>query len=51
LGVETRPRSQGAFLTAWELAKHGVHTVIVDSAAGHLMQRGDVDIVIVGPIG
>jgi methylthioribose-1-phosphate isomerase len=46
---ETRPRNQGAFLTAWELAKHGVpHTVIVDSAAGHLMQRGDVDIVIVG---
>ena len=46
---ETRPRNQGAFLTAWELAKHGVpHTVIVDNAAGHLMQRGDVDVVIVG---
>jgi methylthioribose-1-phosphate isomerase len=37
---ETRPRNQGAFLTAWELAKHGVpHTVIVDNAAGHLMRR------------
>jgi len=46
---ETRPRNQGAFLTAWELAKHGVaHTLIVDSAAGHLMQRGEVDVVIVG---
>jgi methylthioribose-1-phosphate isomerase len=46
---ETRPRNQGSFLTAWELAKHGVpHTVIVDNAAGHLMQRGDVDVVIVG---
>ena len=39
--AETRPRNQGAGLTAWELAQHGVpHTVVVDSAAGHLMQRG-----------
>jgi methylthioribose-1-phosphate isomerase len=46
---ETRPRNQGAFLTAWELGHHGVpHTVIVDNAGGHLMQRGLVDIVIVG---
>jgi methylthioribose-1-phosphate isomerase len=46
---ETRPRNQGAFLTAWELAKHGVaHTLIVDNAAGHHLQRGDVDVVIVG---
>jgi methylthioribose-1-phosphate isomerase len=46
---ETRPRNQGSFLTAWELAKHGVpHTVIVDNAAGHLMQHGEVDLVIVG---
>ena len=46
---ETRPRNQGASLTAWELAQHGVpHTVIVDSAAGHVMQRGDVDVVLVG---
>jgi methylthioribose-1-phosphate isomerase len=46
---ETRPRNQGASLTAWELAQHGVpHTAIVDSAAGHLMQRGDVDVVLVG---
>jgi len=46
---ETRPRNQGAFLTAWELNKHGVpHTVVVDNAGGHLMQHGDVDIVIVG---
>ena len=38
---ETRPRNQGASLTAWELAKHGVpHTVIADNAGGHLMQRG-----------
>ncbi|MEP6608571.1 MAG: S-methyl-5-thioribose-1-phosphate isomerase [Burkholderiaceae bacterium] len=45
---ETRPRNQG-LLTAWELRAHGVpHTVIVDSAAGHLMQRGDVDVVLVG---
>ncbi len=46
---ETRPRNQGASLTAWELAKHGVpHTVIADNAGGHMMQRGDVDLVIVG---
>jgi methylthioribose-1-phosphate isomerase len=46
---ETRPRNQGAALTAWELGQHGVpHTVIVDNAGGHLMQRGQVDLVIVG---
>jgi methylthioribose-1-phosphate isomerase len=46
---ETRPRNQGARLTAWELARHGVpHTVIVDNAGGHLMQQGQVDIVITG---
>ena len=46
---ETRPRNQGAFLTAWELGRHGVpHTLIADNAGGHLMQRGDVDLVIVG---
>jgi methylthioribose-1-phosphate isomerase len=46
---ETRPRNQGAALTAWELAQHGVpHTIIVDNAGGHLMQRGLVDMVIVG---
>ena len=46
---ETRPRNQGAFLTAWELGKHGVpHTVISDNAGGHLMQHGQVDLVIVG---
>ena len=46
---ETRPRNQGAALTAYELGKHGVaHTVISDNAGGHLMQRGDVDLVIVG---
>jgi methylthioribose-1-phosphate isomerase len=46
---ETRPRNQGAFLTAWELAQHGVpHTVITDNAGGHLMQQGLVDMVIVG---
>jgi methylthioribose-1-phosphate isomerase len=46
---ETRPRNQGASLTAWELAQHGVpHTVIVDNAGGHLMQQGQVDMVIVG---
>jgi methylthioribose-1-phosphate isomerase len=46
---ETRPRNQGAALTAWELAQHGVpHTVVADNAAGHLMQRGRVDLVIVG---
>jgi methylthioribose-1-phosphate isomerase len=45
---ETRPRSQG-LLTAWELAAHGVpHTLIVDNAGGHLMQRGEVDLVLVG---
>lgn len=46
---ETRPRSQGSKLTAWELGEHGVpHTVIADNAGGHLMQRGKVDAVIVG---
>ena len=51
---ETRPRNQGAFLTAWELAQHGVpHTVITDNAGGHLMQqdhlnKNHVDMVIVG---
>jgi methylthioribose-1-phosphate isomerase len=46
---ETRPRGQGAALTAFELGGHGVpHTVIADNAAGHMMQRGQVDIVIVG---
>jgi methylthioribose-1-phosphate isomerase len=46
---ETRPRNQGAFLTAWELGKHGVpHTVISDNAGGHLMQHGKVDLAIVG---
>ena len=46
---ETRPRNQGARLTAWELASHGVpHTLIVDNAGGHLMQRGLVDLVITG---
>jgi methylthioribose-1-phosphate isomerase len=46
---ETRPRNQGASLTAWELGKHGVpHTVIADNAGGHLMQRGQVDFCIVG---
>lgn len=46
---ETRPRNQGASLTAWELAQANVpHTVIVDNAAGHLMQRGMVDLVLVG---
>ena len=46
---ETRPRNQGASLTAWELLNHGVpHTVIVDNAGGHLMQRGRVDLCIVG---
>ena len=45
---ETRPRNQG-LLTAWELAQHGVpHTVITDNAGGHLMQRGEVDLCIVG---
>jgi methylthioribose-1-phosphate isomerase len=46
---ETRPRNQGAALTAWELKQHGVpHTLIVDNAGGHLMQHGMVDMVIVG---
>ena len=46
---ETRPRNQGAALTAWELAHHGVpHTLIADNAGGHLMQQGKVDLVIVG---
>ena len=46
---ETRPRNQGSKLTAWELGQHGVpHTVIADNTGGHLMQRGDVDLVIVG---
>jgi methylthioribose-1-phosphate isomerase len=47
--TETRPRNQGSKLTAWELGEHGVpHTVIADSAGGHLMQHGEVDLVIVG---
>lgn len=46
---ETRPRCQGASLTAWELAQQGIsHQVIADNAAGHLMQRGEIDFVIVG---
>jgi methylthioribose-1-phosphate isomerase len=46
---ETRPRNQGASLTAWELGKEGVpHTVIADNAGGHLMQQGQVDLCIVG---
>src|SRR6266480_1978031 len=46
---ETRPRNQGAALTAWELGQHGVaHTVIPDNTGGHLMQHGEVDIAIVG---
>jgi len=46
---ETRPRNQGASLTAWELGNHGVpHTLIVDNAGGHLMQHGQVDICFVG---
>jgi methylthioribose-1-phosphate isomerase len=46
---ETRPRNQGAALTAWELGRHGVaHTVVADNAGGHLMQHRDVDLVIVG---
>ena len=46
---ETRPRNQGASLTAWELGKHGVpHTLIADNTGGHLMQHGLVDLVIVG---
>ncbi|PWT81735.1 MAG: S-methyl-5-thioribose-1-phosphate isomerase [Acidobacteria bacterium] len=47
--AETRPRNQGSKLTAWELGQHGVpHTLIADSAAGHLMQHGKVDLVLVG---
>jgi methylthioribose-1-phosphate isomerase len=46
---ETRPRNQGAALTAFELGAHGVpHTVVADNLGGHLMQRGEVDMVIVG---
>jgi len=46
---ETRPRNQGASLTAYELGSHGVpYTIVVDNAGGHLMQHGDVDVVIVG---
>ncbi len=46
---ETRPRNQGAALTAWELGQHGVpHTVVADNAGGHLMQHGMVDLCLVG---
>jgi methylthioribose-1-phosphate isomerase len=46
---ETRPRNQGASLTAWELGQHGVpHTVIADNVGGHLLQHGEVDLCIVG---
>ncbi len=46
---ETRPRNQGAALTAWELGRHGIaHTLVSDNAGGHLMQRGEVDLVLVG---
>jgi len=46
---ETRPRNQGASLTAWELGHHGVpHTVIADNTGGHLMQHRMVDLAIVG---
>jgi methylthioribose-1-phosphate isomerase len=46
---ETRPRNQGAALTAFELGGHGVaHTIVADNAGGHLMQRGEVDLAIVG---
>ena len=46
---ETRPRNQGASLTAWELGRHGVaHTIIADNTGGHLMQHGLVDMVITG---
>jgi len=46
---ETRPRSQGATLTAWELAQQKIsHQIIADNASGHLMQRGEIDMVIVG---
>ena len=48
---ETRPRNQGAALTAWELGRHGVpHDLVVDNAGGHLMQHGMVDMVITGSI-
>ena len=46
---EPRPRSQGAALTAWELSQQGIsHDIIADNASGHLMQRGEIDLVIVG---
>ncbi|MCB1305459.1 MAG: S-methyl-5-thioribose-1-phosphate isomerase [Leptospiraceae bacterium] len=46
---ETRPRNQGASLTAWELAQAGIpHTVFVDNAAGHIMQSSPIDVVLVG---
>ena len=46
---ETRPRNQGARLTAWELGEHGVpHTLITDNGGGYLMQKGEIDMVIVG---
>jgi methylthioribose-1-phosphate isomerase len=46
---ETRPRNQGAALTAWELGQHGIpHTVIADNTGGHLMQHGMVDLALVG---
>ncbi len=46
---ETRPRNQGAALTAFELGEQGIdHTIVVDNAGGHLMQRGEVDLVLVG---
>jgi methylthioribose-1-phosphate isomerase len=46
---ETRPRLQGAMLTAWELSQQGIpHRIIADNAAGHLMQRGHIDLVLVG---
>ncbi|HET9018125.1 MAG TPA: s-methyl-5-thioribose-1-phosphate isomerase, partial [Acetobacteraceae bacterium] len=46
---ETRPRNQGAALTAWELGHHGVaHTILADNAGGHMMQHGRVDLAIVG---
>jgi len=46
---ETRPRNQGASLTAWELGQHGVpHTLVADNAGGHLMQQGQVDLCLVG---
>jgi methylthioribose-1-phosphate isomerase len=46
---ETRPRNQGASLTAWELGQHGIpHTIVVDNVGGHLMQHGKVDLCITG---